>query len=138
MVKKAQKSNGFDLSQFDDVQAAQNEGITLQIVHPGTGEDLGVTFVVAGPDSDAARAADRRMTNRRLKGRKTSQLTAEELQEETLRKLAACVLSWDGMVDKGVPLDLTVKNAIMVFERAPWLVEQVAGAASDRAAFFTV
>jgi len=131
------KVNGFDLSSFDGLQTAQEDGIPVEIVHPGTGELVGVTVVVAGPDSTHAKKADRALINRRLKMQKTKSLTAEELQAESLRKLAACVLSWDGMVDGGKPLECVTENVLLAFERAPWLAEQVAEAAGNRAAFFT-
>jgi len=130
-------TNGFDLAAFDGFNAAQNDGVAIEIVHPGTGEPLGVTITVAGPDSDQAKKADRAMINRRLKAQKTKMLTAEELQAEALRKLAACVLSWEGMVSDGKPLECITENAVLAFERAPWLAEQVAEAAGNRAAFFT-
>lgn len=130
------KNNGFDLSAFDGLQAAQEEGVPVDILHPATGESMGVTIVVAGPDSTHAKKAERLMINRRLRSRKTSVMDAGELQEEGLKKLAAMTLSWTGIVDSGKAVECTPENALKVFARAPFIAEQVAEAAGDRAAFF--
>ena len=131
------KVNGFDLSAFDGLLTQQEEGVAVEIIHPATGEPLGLTITVAGPDSTRAKTAERAMINRRLKAQKTKPMTADELQAEGLRKLAACAISWDGMVSDGKPLECNVENAMLAFERAPWIAEQVAEAAGNRAAFFT-
>jgi hypothetical protein len=129
-------TSSFDLSAFDSSTQRQDEGIDVEIRHPASGDKVGVTIRVAGPDSAAAKKADRLMVNRRLKSRRTGTLNAEELHEETLLKLAHCTLDWSGMVDKGKPLELTIDNAVLVYRRAPWIMEQVAEVAGDRSRFF--
>ena len=131
------KKASFDLAAFDDLKAAQEEGISVEILHPGTGEPLGPVIVVAGPDSSYARKADRLMTTRRLRGRKMKTITADELREEGLKKLATCVLSWAGISDGGKEMECNFENALLVFERHPFIAEQVAEVAAERAAFFT-
>ena len=139
MPKPKATMNGtmFDLTSFDRLAKNQEEGVTVEIVHPGNGDDLGLTFVVAGPDSKLAKNAERRMIDRRLKGRKVKQLTADELQNEGLKKLAACVISWEGMSEGGKSLECNTENVLRVFGICPWIAEQVAETAGDRAAFFT-
>lgn len=130
------KVNGFDLSEYDGSVERQNEGVVVEILHPATDEPVGLSIRVVGPDSDIARKADRAMVSRRVKARRVQQLTAEELLEEARIKLAHCTIAWEGMADKGQPLELTFENAAEVYRRAPWIMEQVAAAAGDRARFF--
>ncbi len=135
MTKTSKGSNAFDLTAFDGLQAAQDEGVPVEILHPGTFEPLGMTITVAGPDSIHAKNFDRTVINRRLKGRKTKALDAGEVQEAAVKKLAACTLSWTGVVDGGKVLECTRENALLVYNRLPFIAEQVAEAAGDRAVF---
>lgn len=136
-VKATVNGSLFDITSFSRLSESQEEGVNVEILHPGTGEELGVTIVVAGPDSKLAKGAERRMIDGRIKGRKIKKLTADELQVEGLKKLAACVISWDGMLENGKSLECNVENVLRVFELCPWIAEQVAETAGDRAAFFT-
>ena len=129
--KMTTDTNAFDLTAFDGLQAAQDEGVEVEILHPGTFEPLGVTIVVAGPDSTHARDFDRTVINRRLKGRKTKPLDAGEVQDAALKKLAACTLSWTGVVDGGKVLECNRENALLVYNRLPFIADQVGEAASD-------
>ncbi len=137
MPKATMNGNLFDITSFDRLAKTQDEGVLVKILHPGTGDELGVSIIVAGPDSKVAKNAERRMIDRRIKGRKVKALTAVELQEEGLKKLAACVLSWEGMLENGKPIECSVDNILHVFDLCPWIADQVAETASDRAAFFT-
>lgn len=135
--KIAMNGTMFDVSSFSRLAESQETGVPVALIHPGTGADLGVTIVVAGPDSKLAKGAERLMIDGRIRGRKVKQLTAEELQVEGLKKLAACVISWDGMLDQGKALECNTENVLRVFGMCPWIAEQVAETAGDRAAFFT-
>ncbi len=137
MPKAIMNGTNFDITSFDRLAASQEAGVSVSLIHPGTGDDLGVTIVVAGPDSKLAKNAERRLMDRRIKGRKVKQLTAAELQEEGLKKLAIQVISWDGMIENGKVLECNAENVLRVFDLCPWIAEQVAETASDRAAFFT-
>ncbi len=139
MPKKTSVMNGtaFDVSSFGRLAQSQESGVPVVLLHPGTGAEVGVTITVAGPDSKLAKNAERRMIDGRIKGRKVKQLTAEELQVEGLKKLAACVISWDGMLDQGKAIECNTENVLWVFGMCPWIAEQVAETAGDRAAFFT-
>ena len=134
-AKMTTDTNAFDLTAFDGLQAAQDEGVQVEILHPGTFEPLGVTIIVAGPDSTHARDFDRTVINRRLKGRKTKPLDAGEVQDAASKKLAACTLSWTGVIDGGKVLECNRENALLVYNRLPFIAEQVAEAAGDRAVF---
>lgn len=137
MTTKTQptKSDVTDLGDFESLTSAQEEGVAVQIQHPATGADLGITIVVAGPDSDRHKQAQREMTNVRLRKRKMK-ITAEEVETESRRLMARKIISWEGVVYKGEPVTLTVDNAIMVFQKFPFIYEQLDAEAGDRASFF--
>ncbi len=135
MTKTPKSPAVVDLTAFDGLQAAQDEGVPVEILHPGTFEPLGMTITIAGPDSIHAKNFDRTVINRRLKGRKTKALDAGEVQEAAVKKLAACTLSWTGVVDGGKVLECNRENALLVYNRLPFIAEQVAEAAGERAVF---
>lgn len=117
---------------------AANEGVEVQIFHPASKADLGITFKVAGIDSDvhkkAARDAQRKRLNTLARGGQMK-LTPEELEAEGLALLVVCVLDWSGVEEKGVPLPCTPQNVEKVFEACPWIKDQIDSAIGDRALF---
>lgn len=129
-----------DLSSIDTVKGA-NEGFDVQIYHPGTNEDLGITIRVLGKDSDEFQKKSREQSKKRMakmsKGgfRSTAAVPVEEIERDGLELLAACTKSWDGIVVDGKAVDCTQPNAIDIYERFPWIKEQVDTAIGDRANF---
>ena len=74
--------------------AKAESGIVIDILHPSTGNPLGIQFIVCGTDSKAYRDVTRRQQNRRFEIAKQSRgkatLRAEELEEEdTCHKVCA-------------------------------------------------
>jgi hypothetical protein len=135
-----------DLSTMDTV-AGSNEGFDVQIFHPGTNEDLDIVINVLGKDSDEFLKTSRAQQKRRLgkigKGgfrAAQSQVSPEEMEADGITLLAACTKSWRQgekatLTLEGKELPCTKENAIMVYERFPWIKEQVDIAMGDRANF---
>lgn len=127
----------FDLATFDSLTEAQEDGIDVHIEHPGTGEPLGITIRVAGPDSERQRKAYRRLGEKRLRaGRK--KLTTEEMEEDAFELLARSLISWTfapGVTIGGEVPAFDVDAAKGLFRRFPWIREQVDMAAGSRAGF---
>jgi hypothetical protein len=131
-----------DLSTLDTVKASE-DGVPLEVRHPTTGAILengsggAVTLVLAGSDSDRAKRAERATINRRLKmaGRRTSTMTAEELDSDALEILAACTLSWSGFSLDGQELECNAQNAKRLYGQIPWLREQAEAFRQDRSNF---
>jgi len=100
-------------------------------------EEEPVTITVAGSYSKKYKRAQNAQTTKAMKGaRRGTRVTGEALQEQ-LRDLAStCVLAWDGFFDKGEPMACERDNVVKVFERAPWILEQVQAAQVDHASFF--
>ena len=70
-------------------------------------------------------------------GFRTQSLTPapEEVEQDGLELLAKCTRSWSGVVIDGKDVEFSHSNALMVYERFPWIKEQVDTAIGDRANF---
>ena len=126
---------GFDLSSLP-----QRDTVTLDILHPLTGEATGTRVEVASTDSTTYRVAEREQRNRRLQqlqlGNRRVALTAEESEADSLEMLVRCTVSWSGVREGGVALPFTPENVRRVYTAYPWLRRQVDEAMADRARFF--
>jgi hypothetical protein len=131
---------GIDLANIDTVKGS-NEGFDVQIYHPGTNEDLGITITVLGKDSDEFQSVTRAQSKKRMarlnKGgfRAATIITPEEIEQDAISLLAACTKKWSGVVVEGNAIECTTANATMLYERFPWIREQVDVAIGDRANF---
>lgn len=131
-----------DLSTLDTVKASE-DGVPLEVRHPTTGAILengsggAVTLVLAGSDSDRAKRAERATINRRLKmaGRRTSTMTAEELDSDALEILASCTLGWSGFSLDGQEPECNAQNAKRIYVEYPWIREQAEAFRQDRSNF---
>lgn len=135
MTKSQQEDTGFDLSEFNDLQSAQEEGLRVDITDPRDPDrELGMYFVITGPDSKRHQAAVRRSLDARIQKRKMK-MSAEAIDKESLRHLAARVIQWGGFVDSGKPVELTTDNVISILQRFPFIREQLEERANERGNF---
>lgn len=133
------KKGVIDLANIDTVKGA-NEGFDVQIYHPATNEDLGIVITVIGKDSDEFQKITREQTKRRMQkatkgGFRNVTIPVEELEEDSLKLLAACTKGWSGVVFDKKPVEFSKENAMMIYEKFPWIREQVDTAIGDRANF---
>lgn len=130
-----------DLSQFD----TSREGLTsdLVLLHPTKGTPLAdedgkqVVITLLGSDSKEFRAAAHAVANKRLsrKGRRQQRATAEEVEQAAIETLAAITAGWSNLVVDGETLPCNKKNVISVYNRFPWILEQVEEHVHDRENF---
>ena len=121
-----------------DVAAKAEEGAELEVLDPATGEAVGVYIMLAGADSSVHRKASVNISKRRLNGQKGFRnrgFDPEKAEAENIEILAACTLSWKGVLVDGAPLPCSRDNAIKMYTRFPWLREQVEQFISDRSAY---
>jgi hypothetical protein len=129
-----------DLATLDIVKSA-GEGAVMEVVHPVEGtvlkDDNGqpITITLMGADSEKAKKRQRAEVNKRLKSGRNNKITAEELEENGVNLLALCTLSWSGIKLDGQLLECTAENAAMLYQRTPWLREQVDAFVGDRGNF---
>jgi len=125
--------SGFNLKTLDVVSKA-NEGTTVDIVHPVTGDPLGIKVQVVGQDSDLYRKAQRKILNKRLNDKKFK-TRAEELENEAIDLLAGCTVGWEGIQEGETDIPFSVDAAKRVYREYPWMKEQVDMAIGDRGNF---
>lgn len=121
-----------------DVVAKAEEGAELEVLDPVTGEAVGVYIMLAGADSAVHRKAVTNVSKRRLNGQKgfrAKGFDPEKMEAENIEVLAACTLSWKGVLVDGAPLTCSRDNAIKMYTRFPWLREQVEAFISDRSEY---
>ncbi len=121
-----------------DVAAKAEEGAELEVLDPVTNEPVGVFITLAGADSAIHRKSTATIAKRRLsntKGFRNRALDPEKFEAEGIEVLAACTLSWKGVIVEGAPLPCGRDNAVRLYTRFPWLREQVDQFVSDRSAY---
>jgi hypothetical protein len=133
------KAKVVDLANLDTVKGA-NEGFDVNIYNPATNEDLGITIKVLGKDSDEFQKVSRVQSKKRMAkltkgGFRSTQVPLEEIEQDGLELLAVCTKSWSGVVVDGKSPECNKENAISLYERFPWIKEQVDTAIGDRANF---
>lgn len=126
-----------DLARFDDLVKAQNDGADVKILHPVTGEEIGLTINVSGPDSAKVQKATRLYRDELIQMRRTNPSSTDTTLADI--KLTARVCnSWkfaaDTTIDGKVP-EFSLEQAIAVMKRFPFIREQVDAAAGTRAGF---
>jgi hypothetical protein len=128
-----------DLGSIDTVKGA-NEGFDVSIYHPGTNEDLGILITVLGKDSDEFQKISRAQSKKRMAkitkgGFRSQAVPLEEIEQDGLELLAAVTKKWVNVVVDGNDLPFTKENAVALYERFPWIREQLDVAIGDRANF---
>jgi hypothetical protein len=133
-----------DLATLDSVEKA-DDGATLEIRSPIDGAVLTdeatkepVTVTVLGVDSKEYRRQTHRAANRRLKQGSRSgriKITAEELEAEAIDLLVSVTMGWTHVEVDGTELECTPQNVRLVYDRFPWLREQVDEFVLDRTNF---
>lgn len=121
-----------------DVAAKAEEGAELEVLDPVTGEPVGAYIVLAGADSAVHRKATAAVSKRRFssqKGFRNKGFDPEKVDAESIEILAACTLSWKGVLVNGAPLPCSRDNAIKMYTRFPWLREQVEQFIGDRSEY---
>lgn len=126
---------GFDFASRDCVQRAE-QGAELEVIDPITGKSTDVFIVLAGADSTRYRNTSLMFTRRRIRNGARSEFDPEKLEKENIEVLAACTLSWKGVVLEGKDLPCTRENAVMLYTRFPWVKEQVERFVIDRTSYF--
>jgi hypothetical protein len=125
-----------DLSRFDVMQTAQEEGLDVEIRDP-EGKKLGFSIRIAGPDSKRQRKAIEKMAAERMAADDPAPLSPAELYDRQTRGLAGATISWTTFKLDGGIYALTEENAYALYTRFPFIRDQVSERAGRRSAFFT-
>lgn len=125
-------ATSFDFATLDSAAKA-DDGADLAVLHPVSGEKLGVVIRLAGADSAVHRKAAAAIASRRAKGGFRRTINLDDLQTESIEVLARCTLGWSGVVLDGKDVPCGKEAAVTLYTRFPWLREQVETFISDRA-----
>lgn len=128
------ESVAFDLGSLSGLAEAQETGTEVHITHPGTGEPLGITMQVAGPDSKRQKAATALIIAERAELR-LRKINAARLEDESVRIAAASIISWTGVMEAGKSIDYSPSAALGLLTRYPFIREQIVSYSGDRANF---
>ena len=134
-----------DLANVDTIVAA-DEGAELQLRSPvddavlrdeKTGEPVTVNLV--GSDSKEYMKITHQIQNRRLGKRlgrgSRVKTTAEEIEADALELLVTSTKTWKHIILDGAELPCTPDNARKLYQRFPWIREQVDEFIADRTNF---
>lgn len=124
----------FDLNSLSGLTSAQETGTEVQITHPGTGEPVGITMRVAGPDSKRQKAATALIVAERAELR-LRKITAARMEDESNRIAAASIISWNGVVEDGKDIEYSPSVALGLLIKYPFIREQIVAYSGDRANF---
>lgn len=115
----------------------------LKLSHPGTGVELehdGKPLVlhVLGPDTDKMQRIERAIQAKRLKAAQRNgriNLTVEEIEAETIERLATSITGWENIFRGGEALPYSHENARELMRTMPWIRDQTDEFYRDRGNF---
>jgi len=132
----------FDIYDFETTDTAdmpvRNPKTGKQMMLPG-GKDP-VTITLAGRDSEIYRRVSRDLVNKRVEAARAAgaadvQQSDEDLENEALDLLSALTVNWNGITANKEPYPFSNENARKLYERLPWLREEVDRFVGNRANF---
>ncbi|MEP3245065.1 MAG: hypothetical protein ABJN40_12965 [Sneathiella sp.] len=128
------QSKDLDLASLD-VSTSAEQGAVLTLHHPVTKDPLPVKIWLQGTDASAYRTAVRRQVDDQIAAGKAD-LSAAELEERHIERLAAVTLKWEHVTYHGQSLDCSVANALTLYREQIWIREQVTYFVEDRTRFW--
>ncbi len=129
-----------DLSALDTRKAA-DEGAKLHLRHPVEDTPLTkddgspITITLVGSDSATFKRAMQVQADRRLKSNNRRAISMQSIEDDAVDLLSAATVGWDGIVVDGKELPFSNENAKTLYERFPWIREQVNSFIGERANF---
>lgn len=129
----------FEISEFETTDVAD-----MPVKNPKNGKPmmdgkLAVVIKLAGRDSEIYRKVSRELANKRAEAIRAAgadaQPTDDDLENEALDLLSALTLGWVGIAANGEPYPFSQENARKLYERLPWLREEVDRFVGNRANF---
>lgn len=128
-----------DLSKLDVVTAA-DEGALLTLKHPVDESTLEtekgpMQILLVGTDSSTYRNILKNRARQRLNQKKSTKIDLDEAELKGIQLLAKCTLDFINILDDGKYVKYTYEDAIKLYQKYPWIKEQVDEFMSDRSNF---
>jgi hypothetical protein len=137
------QSQGFTIGQSgSEVQERESEGAWMDVkdelgepmTYTGADGSLRpVRIKVAGTYSKQYRAVVDLQKSRMLKGKRVSK--GEQLTDNQREAAGACCLEWEGFFAGAQPYECSIRAAMVLFQQAYWIQEQVEEQMQDHASF---
>lgn len=112
----------------------------IDILHPSTGEKIGISVTVLSINDEKMAAAKRRIQNKKLElDRRGKTFKADDLEENEMELLTTAITgwNWEGDVDfHGEKPAFNEKNVKAVLKELTWFKQQIMEAVGDEKAFF--
>lgn len=125
----------FDISALD-VTSHSEEGTTVEIVNPKSGDKTGIVISVKGAFSARFQEMIARQKKREAMRQKNAVARAvAEDEDDTSQVLSEVTTGWTGMVENGKDVPFTKAEALRIYERYPVIRGQVLSAVLDVANF---
>lgn len=119
---------------------------TLEIVHPATGQLLGVRVALISLDDERTKRTKRTIADQRLKlEARGKNFKAVDIEDNQRTLLFACMTGWEWYEpEDGVPAptfegevpNFNRKSVMAVFEKLPWFADQIDEALGETKSFF--
>lgn len=117
-----------------------SEGLPVEIIHPASGEPLGITVRVRSSEEksvkDVARAFLDKQTKLKARGK---DLTTDDYELWRIKTLQAVIIKWEWAKDtnwNGKKPDPDLDILTEIVHTATWFAEQIEDVAKDTSAFF--
>lgn len=123
----------FDLSTLNTAENAE-EGAWLELEHPSSGEPLGIHIKLVGVDSKTYNKQLRKQQDKRLK-KQFKNISAQELENESIELLVACTLDWEGVIFEENALECNKENVRWLYKNFKWIREACDDFIGERAHF---
>jgi hypothetical protein len=141
MAEKAQKKTevveGLNLASVNTAEKA-NQGVEMEIEHPGTGEGTGGFLTICGEDSEQHAKAMNILSRKRMKAqRKTGRVEVihDDIQDGMVTLAVNCVIGWRGILEDGVEVPFNRANLRRILTTYKFVLEQVNAFIGDRSNF---
>ena len=112
----------------------------IDILHPSTGEKIGVSVTVLSINDEKMAAAKRRIQNKKLElDRRGKTFKVDDLEENEMELLTTAITgwNWEGDVDfHGEKPAFNEKIVKAVLKELTWFKQQIMEAVGDEKAFF--
>lgn len=116
---------------------------TIEIKHPGTGENLGIRITIMSPDDERLKSITRQINDKALYLRQRNKsFTSDEVEANTMRLMVTTILNWEwygkDVTFEGTKPDFNAENVKRVLTSLEWFKKQVDEELSETKSFFTV
>lgn len=125
-----------------DISSLQPQERIVEILHPGTKEQLGIKITLLSLVDERMKKLKRKIRDNRLsRERKGKSVTAEELEENENNLLFESMTGWEWSGDnkwRGEKPEFNRANVMDVLNTHEWFRNQIVEAVGDEEAFFSI